>query len=89
MDEKDFRSDDVRAPLKPLAQAAIHDMIGQYFYSLDRRDFGALTACFTSGVTFLVIDDSGGKGRILVRGLREKYGQSYTAHSPMVNDLNK
>jgi len=48
MEEKDFCFDDVRALLKLLDQAAIRDVIGQYFYSLDRRDFAALTACFTS-----------------------------------------
>jgi hypothetical protein len=123
MEEKDFSSDDVRALLKLLDQTAIRDVIGQYFSGLDRRDFAALTACFTSdahgeydggktvhvgreaiikalqgitqfkfsthligsmmielngdrakadthGIAFLVVDDSGGKGRILVRGLR-------------------
>lgn len=123
MKKKDITSDDVHALRKLLDQTAIRDVIGLYFYGLDRRDFVALAACFTSdangeyfggktvlvgrdaiiealrpitqfkfsthlignmtikvdgdrakadtnAVAFLVVDNDGGKGRILVRGLR-------------------
>jgi hypothetical protein len=145
MEEKVLSSDDVRALLKLLDRTAIRDVIGQYFCGLDRRDFSALRACFTSdahgeydggktahvgreaiiealrgitqfkfsshvtssmmievngdrakadtyAVAFLVVDDGGGKGHILVRGLRylddlvqglEGWRISHRVHIPM------
>ena len=123
MEEKEFNSDDVIALRMLLEQSAIRDVIGQYFYSLDRRDFAALGACFTSdvhaeyfggkavypgrkaivealrpiaqfkstshlicnmmikvdgdrakadtnAVAYIVVDEGGGKGRVLVRGIQ-------------------
>ncbi len=123
MEKKDLTSDDVRALRRLLDQAAIQEVIGRYFYSLDRREFSTLETCFTSdaqgeyfggetifagreaiiealrsisrykftnhlisnmmikvdgdrakadtyAVAFLVVDDGGTKGRILVRGLQ-------------------
>jgi ketosteroid isomerase-like protein len=48
MKEKEFSPDTVRVLLKLFDQTAIRDVIGRYFYCLDRRDFAALTTCFTS-----------------------------------------
>jgi len=144
MEKKNITSDDVRALQELLDQTAIRDVIGQYFYALDRRDFAALTACFTSdakaeyfggktvyagreaitnilriikqfkftshlisntmikvdgdrakadtyAVAFLVVDEDGGNGQILVRGLqylddlvhgREGWRISHRVHIP-------
>jgi ketosteroid isomerase-like protein len=50
MEKNDLTSEDVVALGRLLDQSAIRDVIGQYFYSLGRRDFDALDACFTPDV---------------------------------------
>ena len=47
MERKDLSSDDLCAVRQTLDQAAIRDVIGLYFYGLDRRDFTVFTDCFT------------------------------------------
>jgi hypothetical protein len=122
MEKKDLSSEEVLSLRGLLDQNAIRDVIGQYFYSLDRRDFAALGACFTpdvhaeyfcgkavhagreavvealraiaqfkftnhlicnmkikvdgdrakadtNAIAYIIVDDGGGKGRVLVRGI--------------------
>ncbi len=70
--------------LELLDQSSIKDVVGRYFFSLDRRDWGVLSSCFTSDACWESSSDNVARMGIeaIIKKLQDVARFSATSHMP-------